>query len=77
MYKRYIEVLLDLKVHKCTEPSLPFEEFRESDYPFAYHDIGNMESHTDVLPLRAYDNDSVRSLFSITTVGDNMRIRAL
>ena len=77
MYKRYIEVLLDLKVHDYTEPSLPFEEFRESDYPFAYHDIGNMESHTDVVPLRAFDNDSVRSLFSISTVRGNIPIRAL
>ena len=64
LYKRYIEVLYDLPVHECTEPSLPFEEFRESDYPFAYHDVGNIESGVDVIPLRAYDNNSVRFLFS-------------
>ena len=63
LYKRYIEVLLDLPVHEYTEPSLPFEEFRESDYPFAYHDIGNIKSNVDVVPLRAYDNDSVMPLF--------------
>ena len=62
LYKRYIEVLLDLPVHLCTVPSLPFEEFREADYPFAYHDIGNIKSEVDVVPLRAYDNDSVRLL---------------
>ena len=60
LYKRYI----DDSILECTEPSLPFEEFRESDYPFAYHDVGNIESGVDVIPLRAYDNNSVRFLFS-------------
>jgi hypothetical protein len=47
------------------EPSLPFEEFRESDYPFAYHDIGDIKNEIlDVVPLRAYDDRSVWPLFS-------------
>jgi hypothetical protein len=64
LYKRYIKVLYDSPIHECTEPSLPFEEFRESDYPFAYHDIGNIESGMDVIPLRTFDSNSVRPLFS-------------
>ena len=67
MYFRYIEVLLDLPVHQYTEPSLPFEEFREADYSFAYHDIGNNKTHVDMVPSesRAYDTDLVRPLFSL------------
>ena len=72
LYKRYIEVLYDLPVHEFTEPSLPFEEFRESDYPFAYHDVGNIESGMDVIPLRTFDNNSVRPLFSISTAGNTI-----
>ena len=72
MYKRYIEVLYDSPVHEFTEPSLPFEEFRESDYPFAYHDVGNIECGEDVILLRTFDNHSVRPLFSISTAGNTI-----
>ena len=59
--------VLDLKVHECTESSLPFEEFRELDYPFPYHDIAsgnlklnlNIEIGTDVVSAELWAWDHI------------------